>query len=263
MTKETVPLPRAAPAWRQLARAGGRRAKLDALPSADLPTHDAARRFWSQRAWAEYAAVPAIGQVVLSLVREGAVLETLSAYLGIAADEVRHAQLSRDLADALGGYVDEVPDGLGYAPRGLADPSDVPLSVWVLANGCFSETVSLALIRARHAKTRQPVVRQVLGETLRDEAVHVRISWQLADALLPSLGPRDRQDLAAYGDELAEMLRRTFGTAGLPRAVRARERKLRAQTAEAGLGALDPDHDDAIIDAELRRIRERLKRLGV
>ncbi len=258
-----VPLPRAAPAWQRLSRASGKRTKLDALPAARLPTHDAARRFWSQRTWAEYAAVPAIGQVVLSLVREGAVLETLSAYLGIAADEVRHAQLSRDLADALGGYVDEVPDGLGYAPRGLADPSEVPLSVWALANGCFSETVSLALIRARHAATKQPVVRQVLAQTLRDEAVHVRIAWQLADELLPSLGTRERKDLAGYGDELAAMLRRTFGTAGLPKAVRARERKLRTATAAAGLGALTPDEADAIVDDTLEDIRARLARLGV
>ena len=163
-----MPLPRADPSWRRLRDAQGKRTPLIDVPEGRLPTHDAARRFWSQRTWAEYAAVPAVSQVVLALVREGAVLETMGAYLGIASDEVRHASLSRDLADRLGGYVEEVPEGLAYAPQGLAEPTDVPLAVWALANGCFSETVSLALIRARHAATKQPVVRAGLAETLRD-----------------------------------------------------------------------------------------------
>ena len=258
-----VPLPLGSEAWRALRVAQGKRNRLETLPSGSLPASDSARRFWSQRAWSEYAAIPAISQVVLALVREGAALRTLGAYVSIAADEVRHAVLSRELADALGGYDEDVPEGLGYAPRGLADPSEVAVAVWALANGCFSETVSLELIRARHAATTHPVVRQVLAETLKDEAVHVRVAWQLADELLPRLVSAQRRELWDYGQDLGEMMRRTFGTQGLPVAVQRRERKMRDATAREGLGALSAREEDAIVEKALGAIDVRLARLGV
>lgn len=246
--------------WRKLrsARAARARAALYAVPAGAVPRSEAARRFWSERTWSEFAAVPAVSQVVLALVREGAPLDALGAYTAIADDEVRHALLSRELAEKLGGYVDEVPEGLGYAPRGLASPSDVPAHVWAMANGCFSETVSLALIRARHARTKHPVVRAVLAETLKDEAVHVRIAWELAGQLLPRLGREERKDLRAYGAELGEMLRRTFGTQGLPAALQRSQRALRDETADAGLGALDARMENQVIDTALEDIGERL-----
>jgi hypothetical protein len=231
------------------------------LPEGKIPENDAARRFWSERTWSEFAAVPAVSQVVLALTREGAPLETLGAYTAIADDEVRHALLSKALAEKLGGYVDEVPEGLGYAPRGLANPSDVPVHVWALANGCFSETVSLALIRGRHAKTEHPVIRAVLAETLKDESVHVKVAWELAGNLLPTLDAGTRRDLRGYGGELAEMLRRTFGTQNLPAALAKSEKRLRDRTAEAGLGALSADAENEIVNTALAEIDAKLIRL--
>lgn len=249
--------------WKKLraARASRGRSALHALPEGSLPRNDAARRFWSERTWSEFAAVPAVSQVVLALVRAGAPLETLGAYTAIADDEVRHALLSRDLAQKFGGYVDEVPEGLGYAPRSLAAPSDVPVHVWALANGCFSETVSLALIRARHAATKHPVVRAVLAETLKDESMHVRVAWELAEELLPSLPRAEKKELRGYGAELAQMLKRTFGTMGLPPALQRRERKLRDGTAEAGLGSLGADAENDVVTRALEEVGERLSPL--
>jgi hypothetical protein len=251
---------RASGSWQKLrtARTAKKQPTLVEVPPGALPRHEAARRFWSMRTWSEYAAVPAVSQVVLALVRHGAPLETLGAYTAIADDELRHALLSRDLAERLGGYVDEVPDGLGYSPRALARPSDVPVHVWALANGCFSETVSLALIAARQAKTTQPVVRAVLNETLRDEALHVRVAWELAGELLPELAEPERRELKSYGAELGQMLRSTFGTQALPAVARRRERKLRDETAKAGLGALSADEENALVDHALAEIDARL-----
>lgn len=226
-----------------------------------MPRDDSARRFWSERTWSEFAAVPAISQVVLALVRVGAPLETLGAYTAIADDEVRHATLSRDLAERLGGYVDEIPVGLSYAPRELASASSIPVHVWALANGCFSETVSLALIQQRHAQTKHPVVRAVLAETLKDEAVHVRVAWELAANLLPRLPKQERVTLGEYGNDLANMLRMTFGTAGLPQPLRASERRLRDRTAAKGLGSLTAEDEDAVVERTLEEIEQRLSAL--
>lgn len=251
---------RAGSTWKKLR--GARSARVESalfqLPAGPVPKNDAARRFWSRRTWSEFAAVPAVSQVVLSLVRAGAPLEVLGAYTAIADDEVRHAMLSRDLAERLGGYVDQVPEGLDYAPTGLAQPTDVPVHVWALATGCFNETVSLALIRARLAVTKQPLVRQVLAETMRDEAVHVRVAWEMAETLLPTLDLRERRELWFYGQDLGEMLRRTFGTAGLDGALKRRERTLRDQTHEAGLGSLEADAEDRVVTLALNDVFTRL-----
>ncbi len=51
-----------------------------------LPPHDEARRFWSERAWSEYAAVPAMSQTVLALVREGGSMDELASLTLICAD---------------------------------------------------------------------------------------------------------------------------------------------------------------------------------
>ncbi len=253
------------PAWRPLRRAQGVRARAARATLVDgaLPRSDAARRFWSRRTWSELAAVPAVSQVVLALTREGAGLESLGAFAAIAADEVRHAALSRALADRLGGYDEDVPAGLDVAPRSLGAPTDVPVAVWALANGCFSETVSLALIRARHAATQHPIVRAALTETLKDEALHVRVAWHVADEVLPGLSRARRAELGDYAGDLAEMLRRTFGTQGLPRATQRRERALRDETAAAGLGALPAAQEDAVVEEALAGITARLRRLGV
>jgi hypothetical protein len=252
-------------AWKRLRQAQATRARSvrATLLEGVLPHCDAARRFWSRRTWSELAAVPAVSQVVLALVREGASLDTIASYSAIVQDEARHAELSRALAERLGGYDDDVPDGLDYEPARLAEPSDVPFAVWALANGCFSETVSLELIRARHAATRQPIVRAVLTETLKDEALHVRAAWLAAGEVLPNLSRADRRDLATYGQALAEMLRRTFGTRGLSPKLRRQEATLRDEAAAADLGAIPATQENGIVEDTLELIVRRLRDLGV
>lgn len=252
-------------AWAKLRAAQQQRAPraLLALAHGRLPRDRDAARFWSRRTWSEFAAVPALSQVVLALVREGAPFEVQGAFLAIAADESRHAALSRALAERLGGYEPTPPAGSGFDPRSLADPSLVPARVWALANGCFSETVSLALIRARARATPRGVVRAVLEETLRDEALHVAAGWELAGALLPRLPQADRAALFDYGLAMAQALRRTFGTAGLPPRLRRSERALRARTHHLGLGSIAPDEEDALVERALGGVFARLDRLGV
>src|SRR5258707_1048516 len=85
------------------------------LPSfGGLPraTRDAARRFWSQRAWSEYCALPVVSQISLKLAAEGAPLDELASVAGILQDEALHTALSARAADAFGGYVEDIPDYL-------------------------------------------------------------------------------------------------------------------------------------------------------
>jgi hypothetical protein len=64
--------------------------------------------------------------------------------------------------------------------------------------------------------------------------------------------------MAQYGTELGEMLRTTFGTEGLSPALKKRERRLRDQTAKAGLGSLTAEEENTVIAQMLVTIEQRL-----
>src|SRR4051794_32525081 len=77
-------------------------------------TRDAARRFWSQRAWSEYSALPVLNQISLRMIREGAPLGELAGASGILQDEALHTRLSFEVAEALGGYTPDIPSHLTF-----------------------------------------------------------------------------------------------------------------------------------------------------
>jgi hypothetical protein len=230
----------------------------------EVPRSDDARRFWSERAWSEFAAVPAMAQMTLALSREGASIEALDAIAIINRDEVRHTAVSRDLAERMGGYVDEIPEESAYQPQLLGEPYWVPFAAWVVSVGCISETVSHELMRARFGYTKHPVVRSALGGILKDEAMHSRLAWIMAEELIPALSEEQRRNLAEYGAAELEVLRSTFVTQMLPPLERARARKLRARVYDEGLGAAPPDVEDGVYDrVKSELIVPRLERLGV
>jgi hypothetical protein len=264
--RRSVPLPAGSEASRRVREALLERARAD-IPrpgAAVLPRCDEARRFWSERAWSEYAAVPAMSQAMLALVREGGPVDELAGLSLICADEVRHTELSRDIADALGGYVEDVPSGLSYQPQVMARASEAPFAFWVVGNGCISETLSLELMRARLRYARVAQVHEVLERVIKDEAVHARTSWLLAERILPALPSAELVELADYAGQLIEMVRCTFVTSRLPEEVRRQARRMREVTCEAGLGACPPDEADAVVERALAdSILPRLCGLGV
>lgn len=229
-----------------------------------LPACDEARRFWSERAWSEFAAIPAMGQTTLAGVRGGMSLDALGVLTQIASDEVAHTEISRDLANELGGYVEDIPSGLHYQPAVLAQPSEMSLGAWIVANGCISETLSLELMRIRLPYARHPRVRATLQRIHQDEAVHARAGWMLAEQVLPTLSEGTREELAEYALALIETLRKTWVTSGLPTEVRREARRIREVTSEQGLGAAPPDEADAALETKLASfVVPRLRALGL
>ncbi len=224
----------------------------------------AAAQFWSERAWSEYAAVPAMAQTMLAIVRDKGSLEVLDTLAIIASDEVRHTEMSRNLADALGGYVEVVPDSSGYNPELLAQPYDLSSPFWALSNGCISETTSLEMMRVRLPYTTNPVVRPILQRIMKDESMHARLSWLLAEAIFPTLAPDMKEEIADYARELFAVMPRTFASKELPPGERRAQRKVRTSVAKAGLGAAPPDEEDAAYyHTRDEIIAPRLRKLGI
>jgi hypothetical protein len=234
------------------------------LPKKKFEPHAEARIFWSERAWSELAAVPAMAQTTLALIREAHSTDVLDVLARIQSDEVRHTELSRDLADAFGGYLEQIPDGSAYHPLMLAEPAADGLHFWIVGNGCLSETFSLELMKTRVKHTTHPGVRPVLSDVLKDEAMHARVCWILAEQVLPKLAPIDLEELSEFAHNTVEMLARSFSTEKLPPAERREARRVRKRVALAGLGAAPPDEEErAFVATRDRIVGPRLARLGV
>jgi hypothetical protein len=229
----------------------------------DLPRSDSARIFWSERAWSEYAAIPALSQLSLGLVREGGSIDALAAIGRMIHDEVRHTELARELADSFGGYEEEIPRDLPYQPAVLAEIEGQSAVSWLLSI-VISESISAALLQARHASAKHPRVREVLELVLRDERAHAATGWVLARELIPTLEESARTELAFHALEIFESIGSTFATAGLPSLTRARERRIREDTASLGLGSLAPDDEDALVARVIGEVvAPRLAQVGV
>jgi len=240
------------------------RTELPLAAPGSLPRSSAGRVFWSQRAWSEFAAVPAMAQTSLALVRQRGPLDALHILAVIGADEVRHTEISKHIAEELGGYVDEIPEGSGFRPNSLAEPYDLSLPFWAISNGCVSETLSLELMRTRLPHIRDPYVHATVTQVMKDEMVHARISWLLAEELFPRMDRTSQEELAEYARDVFAVMERTFVTTALPLEARRRERRLRNAVAKEGLGAAPSAEEDATY----LRVRDeivlpRLRKLGL
>jgi hypothetical protein len=228
-------------------------ARLDAehrLPSfrgVPRATRDAARRFWSQRAWSEYCALPVVSQILLKLVDDGAPLADLSSAAGVLHDESLHTALSVQVADAFGGYVEDVPSYLSYEAGNLSAPSTMPLVVWLLIGCCVGETVSRALIQARLKRTRHPALRAIVARTLKDENVHVAFGWAAARRAVRALEPEERDVMVPWCQSALEGMWHGPSTLRINRPGQAIERRLRQRVADAGLGSCSPDEENAVV----------------
>lgn len=219
------------------------------------PVRDAARRFWSQRAWSEYAAIPALSQLLLEGVRQQVSLDETAALTGILHDESLHTALAQRAACALGGYVDEVPDDLAYDPYVFAEPASRSLAHWVVTGGCLGETISRALIGARLKATTHAGLRAIVERTYKDESLHVAYSWAVAARVLPTTSKAEKKELAERVAASAAAARRGGAKRGLSKAARATQAKLRGVVADAGLGSIAADEEEAVVvalfDAEI------------
>lgn len=227
-------------------------------------TREAARRFWSYRAWTEYAALPMVSQITLKLAAQQAPLEELTAATAILHDEALHTALSVQVAEAFGGYVDDIPDYLQLDIDGLSAPSTLPLPVWLVVGCCIGETVSRALIQARLKVKTEPTLKALIARTLKDENVHVAFGWAAAKRAVSGLAADDRAALVPWCEQA---LRGAFigpSTRALSRGGRRVERRQRSLVAEAGLGSCSPEEEDrAVAQCIDGFIVPGLKKLGL
>ncbi len=257
----------AAPVAKVEAALSGRllaRYPLDALPVVRKSLRRDAALFWSQRAWSEYAALPILSQVLLRSVGEAAPLTESQAAAGILQDEALHTRLSRDVAEAFGGYEAQVPPHFAYDPAALSQPSELGLAGWLVAGGAVGETLSRALISARLKYTEPPQLKAIVTRTLKDENVHVAFTWAALERAVKPLRKQEKRRLVEIAAPTVEAAYRSLCTDGLSGAALKSERRLRQRLADARLGCCPPDVETDVVNEALQRfIVPGLQRVGL
>lgn len=164
-----------------------------------------AARVWSFRFVSEREAAQRFGALAPILRGAGASQVVVAMAEEAAADELRHADLCRQLVRHFGGAQPPEPElSLRWtAPAGLEGREHVLYEIVALS--CVTETLSTALLGELVARATDPVCRQAMHSILSDEVNHSRLGW----AFLAEEHARVVRD--CVGPHLPGMLEATLG----------------------------------------------------
>jgi len=142
---------------------------------------------WSRRVAAEYQSSAITQHLTLWLIQLGFPRELINDGLRIVADELDHAELSRDVFVASGGRnVPALERNQLVLPRHQGDPLERDLVRVCVRSFCIGETVAVPLFAELRAECSVPVAKAALDRVLRDEVRHRQFGWDLLGHLLES-----------------------------------------------------------------------------
>jgi hypothetical protein len=188
-------------------------------PGALAPT----AQFLAEMAHLEAASVVAFERLARELQAYGAPRRLVTAARRSALDEVRHARVTKRLAERRGATV----------PRCAVEPvlmrSLEEMAVENVVEGCVRETfgAALALFQAKSAEDAE--IRRAFGRIARDESRHAQLSWAVAAWLDSKLDPPARRRVSNAHVEAVGALRREMRSEpspeglGLPSAVQTKK----------------------------------------
>lgn len=174
-------------------RAPGLDPAVDALPRA---LRDRLAAAWLEAAREEHASIAAFANLSLRLLALGAPPDLIADTHAAALDEIRHAQLSFELASAYAG-APLAPVRFADAARMSAAGDLASLALETLLDGCINETVAAALADEAGATASDPAVAAALRAIAADEARHAALAWRIVAWCVQSGAPGAGADLLA------------------------------------------------------------------
>lgn len=147
-----------------------------------------ARENWEHRTFHEHRSAAVFSNLLPQLMEAEAPMEIKTAVLRSSLDELRHAQLSAEVVEFLGG--DPVIEG-DLTPEVPARHDGVPPLERALRNtlfvGCFSETFAVGMLTEERDLCREPYIKRVIQQLLSDETLHARVGWAYLRHVRPTL----------------------------------------------------------------------------
>ena len=186
-----------------------RRRTGDGMPDGiDDAAQARASRVWLDRARMEWASVPAFLELARQLTALGAPVELAERARAAAADELRHAVLSGDLAATLGDLhlLDlDPPAATPPRPAAWGRAGLIRLAVESFADGCVGEAAAADQAMREAEIAAIPTIARVLRAIAGDEARHALLAWDVLTWALAADGAAVRPALRAAASALPEM----------------------------------------------------------
>jgi hypothetical protein len=239
----------------------------------ETATREAVRRTWSRRAWGVYPGLTESTALLIRLCLESGGLG-MDAKLFLSfrpAEEAKHLEVCRLLADRFGGY--EPDPGAHDADPGVpglarvtnhpfaqaALDGDVPVEAYVAALGALDDQLDLNLYLGHLQQARDEVVRVALRLIATDRARHVAFAWAFLGSRAPALDARGRAAvIGTVREVLADVILAGYrNTWLLPEPSRHPWLAAEEETARHGLGASTPAQERSVLRATIAQVRER------
>lgn len=233
---------------------------------------DAARKYWSRRAWVEYAAL-AESPVLQIRYAHDDLPSDLALYFAMRTqEESRHAEVCVRMAELLGGYVEEPEqdDFQGtvatHGVRKMALDPYMSVEAILAALVCAAEEIAFDVFRHLADITPDPVARQICTYIMRDEVRHCAFGWRYLDYRMPQLS---EEEVKIVENGVINMIEKVelngyhapWLAIGSPAAEE--EAEIDRITWEAGLGATVEELEKPIFVSSVQRIRRQMTRWGV
>ncbi len=231
----------------------------------------AARLYWSRRAWGEYGAIsesPAL-QIRFCQQRHEADLRFFFAIR--TQEEARHAEVCYLMAERLGGYIREPMKTefqgsvATHGVRRMALDLDMPLEATIARLVCAAEEIAFDVFAHLIKVTRNPVARKVLQLIMRDEVRHCAFGWAYMEKRVPELTAQQLHDVEQAVVTMIEKVELNgYHSAWLGPDTPATRNETAADrlTYEAGLGATVEEAERPVFVKSIKRIRKRMQDWG-
>ena len=184
-------------------RLGARRASVAGLPWAEIGVGAspealaAARWVWTQSAFSEYASAASFAEISSALLAAGAPLDLTASAGDFVVDEIFHAELSAQVAMALGGAVPLEVDLERLVRPATGEGSLLQAAELLVRTSCVGEALTVPLLTLARRQSPYRAIRAVLARIIRDESQHAQIGPWFLDWAGERLSPDDRAHLGA------------------------------------------------------------------
>jgi hypothetical protein len=232
---------------------------------------DAARLYWSRRAWTEYTGTAESPAVLLRLVmEEGREIDTRLFWAVQTLEETRHCIASYLFAEKLGGYHSSPPSQppKSTSHRGIRDKvlnPAISFEAFVIAHICIGETVAAKMFEERYRAATDPVAKELVRLILKDEARHIQFGWKYMAHRVKTFTPELIAEMERVAVDVVENSElKGFHCIWLvPNEHTQPLIEANNLTAEAGRGGATPEREMAALVASIQDIRRDMKPWGI
>ncbi|MBL8663977.1 MAG: hypothetical protein U1F37_05250 [Alphaproteobacteria bacterium] len=232
---------------------------------------EAARLYWSRRAWGEYGAISESPALQIRFCQERHPPDMRFFFTIRTQEESRHAEVCYLMAEKLGGYVKEPVQSAyqgsvsTHGVRKMALDPAITLEAIVASLVCAAEEIAFDVFDHLIKITKNPIANKIQRLVMRDEVRHCAFGWAYMERRAPEMS---KKELAVVEEAVVTMIEKVelngYHSAWLAPDSPASRAEVEADrlTYEAGLGATTEELEKPVFVASVKRIRKQMEPWG-